>query len=934
MQGLPTGTVTFLFTDLAGSTRLWEDFPDAMQPALARHDEIVRTAIEGHGGHVVKTTGDGFHAAFATAPGAAAAARAAQRGLAAEPWAATGPLRVRMGLHTGTGELRDGDYYGTSLNRAARIMAIAHGGQVVCSHATEELLHDQLTDGMGLVDLGEHGLRDLARPEQVFQLTAPGLDETFPPLRSLDAFPGNLPLQPTSFVGREEEIADIAALLDSARLVTLTGVGGVGKTRLALQVAAEVLPRFPDGAWVSELAVASDDDALVQVVTAALNALPLPGVTLDQSVIEFLRAKRLLLVLDNCEHLLDGAGRLADAILRECPGVRILATSREGLAVRGEQMMAVRSLGVPADGLDFDALAHSDAVVLFAERASAARAGFRLDAGNAAAVVEVCRRLDGIPLALELAAARVASMNPSDIAQRIDERFRLLTGGRRVGIERHQTLRATVDWSYSLLEPAEQQVFDRLSVFVGGFDATAAEQVVSGDGVEDWDVIDALGSLVLKSMVLIDETADGAARYQMLETLRAYGREQLDEREETDRWRHAHAAYFADLAEAIGPQLLGTDEFVWRRRLRIELDNLRAAVTWALDAESPADHQLAFRVITALGYEVTMDRGAGYGEWAERAMALLDTATPGQRCGLLGVAAFARLHAGDLDAGKTLAEAAIATGAVGESATPVTPFIALGAVAGAFGDVTGVVEVMDRADREIPVIRDFDRANLLSVRALYLANFGDQTAAVPVAEAAVTLSRRVGNPSQLAIALGAFGQAAHAEDPEAALGALQDSLDLVDQGASDVLTTVAFTGLADLRSRRGEDAAALVALRRALRHSLDVRDRPGLVGALPVAAEVLVRLGDLELAARCEAIPGAVGWGYLGGDALALHDAAVAPLTGLDPSLRRAAEEWAASASPEDLAVEIIAELGALIAAAAAAAAAGTDEEERPAARP
>jgi len=933
MQGLPTGTVTFLFTDLAGSTRLWEDFPDAMQPALARHDEIVRKAIEGHGGHVVKTTGDGFHAAFATAPAAAAAALAAQRTLAAEPWPATGPLRVRMGLHTGTGELRDGDYYGTSLNRAARIMAIAHGGQVVCSHATEELLHDQLADGMGLVDLGEHGLRDLARPERVFQLTAPGLDEVFPPLRSLDAFPGNLPLQATSFVGRDEEIADIAVLLDSARLVTLTGVGGVGKTRLALQVAAEVLPRFPDGAWVSELAAASDDDALVQVVVAALNASPLPGLTLAQSVIEFLRAKRLLLVLDNCEHLLDGAGRLADAILRECPGVRILATSREGLAVRGEQMMAVRSLGVPADGLDFDALAHSDAVVLFAERAGAARAGFHLDAGNAAAVAEVCRRLDGIPLALELAAARVASMNPSDIAQRIDERFRLLTGGRRVGIERHQTLRATVDWSYSLLEPAEQQVFDRLSVFAGGFDATAAEHVVSGDGVEDWDVVDALGSLVLKSMVLIDETADGDARYQMLETLRAYGREQLDERGETDRWRRAHAAYFADRAEVFGEEILGPDELAWRRRLRADLDNLRAAVTWSLDADAPADQQLAIRAITALGYEVTMDRSAGYDEWAERAMALLDIATPGQRSGILGVVAFAHHHRGDADGCGRLAEAAIAAG-VAESRTPNLPFVALSMVELVKGDPGGagdaVLTALERAD-ELG-LRPFEVINNQSVAAMHQAMAGNEEAARPLARQAVSAARALGNPSQLAISLYADGISARTVDPEAALTAFEESVALTRMGSSDVILASSLMFIAQLRADRGDVQAALASMRESLRHCIRCGDRPSLSGSLDTAAEILDHLGHDEIAAQCAAIAATTEWRFLGGPALERHTAIIDGIHArLDPATLEAIRATTSVGALEDLAADVIAELDALIAAEAAT---DNGDEEHPAARP
>ncbi len=476
MSGLPTGTVTFLFTDLEGSTRLWEEHPEPMRAALARHDEILREAVEGHRGHVVKTTGDGLHAVFATAHDAVLAGVDAQRDLSAETWALPTPLRVRMGVHTGEADLREGDYYGTAVNRAARVSAAAHGGQIVVSHATEEVARDHL-GALELVDLGEHRLRDLARPERVFQVGAVGLDTDFPPLRSLDAFPSNLPPQLTSFVGREDELMLVEKALEETRLVTLVGVGGVGKTRLATQIAAEVLPRFPDGAWLCELAAAGDPEAMIQVVAATLGVQPHPNVSLEGSILEYLRAKRLLVVLDNCEHLLETAGDLAEGVLRECPGVRILATSREGLAVLGEQVWPLRSLRPPASE-SVDDVAISTAGRLFTERAQAAAPGFGIDAANAVAVAEICRRLDGIPLAIELAAARVTAMSPTEIARLLDERFRLLTGGRRTAVERHQTLRATVDWSYSLLEPDERLVFERLGVFSGDFDGAAASAVV------------------------------------------------------------------------------------------------------------------------------------------------------------------------------------------------------------------------------------------------------------------------------------------------------------------------------------------------------------------------------------------------------------------------------------------------------------------------
>jgi class 3 adenylate cyclase len=361
--------VTFLFTDLEGSTRLWEEQPDAMRDALARHDQILRDAVEKYEGQVVKTTGDGLHAAFGTAHDAVAASIEAQRGLDAEPWTLPDPLLVRMCIHTGEADLREGDYFGTAVNRAARVSAAAHGGQIIVSHATEELVRDHLPAVVTLEDLGEHHLRDLARPERVFQVQAPGLIRDFPPLRSLEAFPGNLPARQTSFVGRDKELGKIADALRSAPLVTLTGVGGVGKTRLAVQVAAQVLPHYPDGAWLCELATADSPDTLIQVVASALAVPSRSGMDQAQAVVEYLRAKHLLLVLDNCEHLLDPAGDLADRIVETCPNVRLLATSREGLAVDGEQVFPLRSLGLPDAGANTDAIEATEAVQLFVERA-------------------------------------------------------------------------------------------------------------------------------------------------------------------------------------------------------------------------------------------------------------------------------------------------------------------------------------------------------------------------------------------------------------------------------------------------------------------------------------------------------------------------------------------------------------------------------------
>ncbi len=406
MAQAPTGTVTFLFTDLESSTRLWEEHPEEMRAALARHDAILRDAVEMHDGHVVKTTGDGLHAAFALAHDALVAALDAQRALVAEDWTLPEALRVRMGLHTGEAELREGDYFGPAVNRAARVSAAAHGGQIVASGTTADLVRDGLAPDVELVDLGEHRLRDLGRSERIVQVVHPDLPAEFPPLRSLEAHPGNLPIQLTSFVGRDDDVARIVAMLDDASLVTLIGTGGVGKTRLAIQVAAEVVPRFGDGAWFCELAPADDGDSMAQVVAATLGCVQRPGLSMVESIVEYLKVRELLLVLDNCEHLLDEAGALAEATLAACPSVTVLATSREALEVDGERVVRVRSLGAPEPSATREQLLESAAVRLFGDRASDAGATGDWSEAQWSAVGEICRRVDGIPLAIELAAAQ------------------------------------------------------------------------------------------------------------------------------------------------------------------------------------------------------------------------------------------------------------------------------------------------------------------------------------------------------------------------------------------------------------------------------------------------------------------------------------------------------------------------------------------------
>jgi predicted ATPase/class 3 adenylate cyclase len=582
MRDLPTGTVTFLYTDIEGSTRRWEEQPAAMKAAVARHDDLLGDAIAAEGGQVFRRMGDGFCAVFTTAPAAVAAALRAQRALHAGPWDAPGPVPARMALLSGVGEVRDGDYIGAHLNRIARLLAAGHGGQTLLAQSTFDLVRDTLPAGASVRDLGEHRLRDLQRPERIYQLVTVDLPADFPPLRTLETFPNNLPIQLTSFIGREREVAEITRLLSTTRLLTLTGSGGTGKTRLALQVAADALESFADGAWLAELAPLADPDLVPHTVAAAVGAREESSRPLLATLIEHLRARRLLLLLDNCEHVIDACARMADALLRACPQVVILASSREPLGIAGEAPYRVPSLSLPSaeQPPTVATLARYEAMRLFVERAQNVQPTFALTEQNASAVADICRRLDGIPLALELAAARVRVLAVEQVAQRLDNRFRLLTGGSRTALPRQQTLRALIDWSYELLTEAERVLLRRLAVFVGGWTLEAAEEVCSGDGVDKDEVLDLLTRLVDKSLVLVEDQ-HGAARYRLLETVRQYARDRLLEAGEAEVVRGRHLDWFLRLAEdAWSEGWQGTGPGKAPESLP-DIDNLRAALEWS-----------------------------------------------------------------------------------------------------------------------------------------------------------------------------------------------------------------------------------------------------------------------------------------------------------------------------------------------------------------
>ena len=584
----PIKTLTFLFTDIQGSTRLWEQHPDAMRAALARHDTLLRRSIEQHGGHVFKTAGDAFHAAFDQPHSALAAVLQAQTALHAQPWPLPEgeALRVRAALHAGEAEQRGGDYFGAPLGRTARLLGAAHGGQTLLSETLASLLPPVLESGAVLRSLGRHRLKDLAQPQEIFQLAHPSLPDAFPPLRSLEAFTHNLPSQLSSFIGREQEIGAARRLLGETRLLTLTGTGGAGKTRLALQVAAEVIEDYADGVWLVEMAPLSDPALLAQAVAVVLGIGEGGGErALAETLTDALRPKSLLLVWDNCEHMVDACAHLAETLLRACPGLRLLATSREALEIGGEAVLPVPPLALPPDAQNAtaEALAACDSVRLFVERATAAQPTFHLGAGNIAAVAQVCARLDGIPLALELAAARVKTLSAEQISSRLDDRFRLLTGGSRTALPRQQTLKATIDWSYDLLAPAEKIVLRRLSVFAGGWPLEAAESVCAGDEVEEWEVLDLIARLVAKSLVVAESPEEGRVRYRMQENLHSYAQERLAEAGEVEALSARRRDWFLALAEEAEPNLSGPEQGSWLNRLERDHDNLRAALTFSHD---------------------------------------------------------------------------------------------------------------------------------------------------------------------------------------------------------------------------------------------------------------------------------------------------------------------------------------------------------------
>ena len=812
---LPAGTVTFAFTDIEGSARLWETEPAAMARALVLHNETLHAAFGHHGGVVFSTMGDEMAVAFSSAAGAVRASVEAQRALMAAPWPAeTGVLKVRMGLHTDEVALSDGQYASAPLRRCARLMAAAHGGQILMSDATEALVRSQLPDGATVLDLGEHRLRDLAGRVHIFQLVHPDFPGAFPALRTPDAFPGNLPLQVSSFIGRARELEQTAAALGEARVVTLIGVGGVGKTRLALQVAGQVLPRFGDGAWLCELAPIRDAAGVDGAVAAVFSVAARGSQSTRDALVEFLRNKELLLVLDNCEHLLAGAAALAAVLERSCARLVILATSREGLGIDGERLVPVPPFEAPDADADLETITGAEAVRLFADRASAVKPGFMVTAENAAAVAAVVRRLDGVALAIELAAARVPAMTPAELARRLDRRFAVLAGGRRGAVERHQTLRAAIDWSFELLTEREQRLLGRLAVFAGGCTLQAVEAVCSGEDIDPGAVFELLASLVARSLVVAEESGP-QSRYRLLETIRQYGEERLDQAGETERWRARHAGYYASFLSQVREHDRGRDGVFWAVRLSAEQDNLLAAWSWAVDT---GNVDTAFAILAGFA---PCEVWSSYPLLLPGAAALeLPGATehPGYPLALAVSAVLASFRADVTGAEELCRRAADA------SARRDTPNWrveeTLCAARSNIANTTGAFEDAGRlAEQAAGVARaggDLADASIeLTIAVADRVFVGDAPGAVPLASEALALARQIHAPALIASGLLAVGLAVADTDPARSRASLRESRELSTAlGYQNDLGLLWATGIA---YRLNDEAATLELGRRAIR---------------------------------------------------------------------------------------------------------------------
>jgi len=833
---LPTGTVTLLFTDIEGSTELLKQLGDRpYAEVLARHAVLLRRAVAEEQGTEVDTQGDAFFIAFPRAHHAVAAAEAAQRALVAERWPGGAAVRVRMGLHTGEPTLGGHGYVGLDVNRAARIAASGHGGQVLLSGRTLAMTRHELPDGVAVRDLREHRLKDLPQPEHLFQLEITGLPADFPRLKTLEVPLTNLPsLQLTSFVGREREMAEVRRTLTAARLLTLTGPGGTGKTRLSLEVAAGLLPELPQGVWLVELAALRDGALIAQTVAAIFGIREIQGRPILESLIDDLRPRRLLLVLDNCEHLISASAELAAALLRGCPHLSILASSREPLGVPGEATYGVPPLSRPAsEAVSVDQLAEFEATRLFMERATLSNPAFAVTAAGAGTVARIARRLDGIPLAIELAAARAKVLTVEQIASRLDDRFRLLTGGRRTALAHHQTLRATVEWSYELLEPLERTLFQRLSVFAGGFPLEAVETVCASAEMPVEEILDLLAHLVDKSLV-VTEGGDEDLRYRMLETIRLYSRDRLIDSGEAARVRGRHLAWCWDLAEQAEPELYGPNVGLWLDRLERDHDDMRVALRWAASEEG--DGEVGLRLAGALFRFWELHGYLGEGRtWLAGALTRDGSATPRVRAKALHGAAVLAFTQGDYDQAAELAGDALRLFREGQHQRGVALALNLvGVVARNQGEYARAGAVLDESVAIARGLEDrWPLGEALNMLGVLARRQRDHVRAKALLTEALALWRVVGDKGGLATCLGHLGVIARTEgDYARAMQLHEESLALRRELGDRVALISSLTSLGTIAMHLGDYPYARTLYQECLALAPLVGDRPGTAAAL------------------------------------------------------------------------------------------------------
>lgn len=842
--GLPTGTVTFLFTDIEGSTRLLQELGDAYASLLADHDQLLREIFERNNGNIRGTEGDSFFVAFSSAIDALHAVVQAQRALAAHPWTQGVDVRVRMGLHTGEPQISELGYVGIDVHRAARIAAAAHGGQVLLSQATHDLVSGALPDNVSLRDMGEHRLKDLRESKHLYQLIVPGLPAEFPPIKSLDALLNNLPVQLTSFVGRQKELEELQALLKNTRLLTLTGPGGSGKTRLALQVAGDVIEQFRNGVFFVALGPIADPKLIASTIAQPLGIKESAGKSIAESLQEYLRGKSLLLILDNFEQVIDGAPWIAQ-LLAACGDLKVLITSREALRIGGEYEYPVPPLPLPSLGQmsSRESLVEFAAIELFVQRAKAVKPDFQLTDETIPAVAEICHRLEGLPLAIELAAARIKMFSPRAMLERLGNRLEFLSGGSRDLPARQQTLRNAIVWSYDLLNENEQRLFRQLSVFTGGCRLDAVEALAE-DPLDRVSIVSELGSLVDKSLLRqIDDPYD-EPRFVMLELLREFGLEKLTASGEHDHIRRWHAKFFLSLAEQAESKMESAEQLEWVNRMEQEHDNLRSALQWTMRREGAADICLRLAATLGLFWEV---RGY-FSEGRERLSAVLNTGASQEqtlaRAQLLARAAELAYRQSDYPATISFAEESLEISRmIGDQRGAASALIKLGNAVTEAGDYQSASGYLEEA---LEIWRALDdkhgTARVLISLGWAALRPGDYSLAKSRLEEALSISRELGETRSIGFELSGLGEVALRQgDYDRATQLLEESLELRRQlgnkwGVGVSLGTLGWVAIC----KRDWDRA-----RERLRESLEVRQEIGDKGG---SAWCLERLAEIALA--------------------------------------------------------------------------------------